>query len=537
MNVTRFAAQHTRELDALGAAILAEKSKKSEKGKAQKFQEFHFEEQKRHERRRATSFRSRRMPKRLQYATEAARKTGKDFHERCRKHRRRGDRNLKIGKRCLETHVWHAKRFHIRDAWGCAVPQRAHSVPDPRRVVSRGGAIMWDTSLCQTFRICGQFDSVTSFLGQVLAKGWYGMDVVNGHSRANIIFAGGGFPGELLFLPISGQCVALLRVHPSCGKEALSMLRKAEKRCECTVSDVSASMFSLAITGRGSKAALARCLSGANEACSSALQSLLSVPHLFPGMAMPLLLSADRESEIIDREANQEQVALLMTNFRQQVCTLVEKGRIGWHLRVWMSDRAPQFSLDGVPGILVQLPASSHGDLRDDGGWELFLPAFSFGGELWKRLHCEGQVVALGAAERRAYNVGLRRPTFPYDYVGSSSGRIEWEQYVAQECAHDRSRIKRHRLSVPFPSVSAYATIMESPDIKHVFVVASRRGRPTTGAFLYADDDLMIGFVTSSASYAGGAGSVGVALQEYAGRVRFRNPRSCTFHDAFLIHI
>ena len=202
-----------------------------------------------------------------------------------------------------------------------------------------------------------------------------------------------------------------------------------------------------------------------------------------------------------------------------------------------MSDRVPQFSLDGVPCILVQLPASSHGGLRDDGGWELFLPASSFGAELWKRLHCEGQVVALGAAERRAYNVGLRRPTFPYDYVGSSGGRREWEQYVALECAHDRSRIKKHRLSVPFPPMSAYATIMERPDIKHVFVVASRRGRPATGAFLYAND-LKIGFITSSAFYAGGAGAVGVVLPEYAGgRVRFRNPRSRSFHDAFLIHI
>ncbi|KAJ2785009.1 Ribonucleases P/MRP protein subunit pop1 [Coemansia interrupta] len=88
----------------------------------------------RHLRRRAASHNIKRVPKRLRAraAEEARRSAGGDAAQRSAaggsRHKRRRARSTRdeyarrqAGKRWLETHVWHAKRMHMRQAWGAMV--------------------------------------------------------------------------------------------------------------------------------------------------------------------------------------------------------------------------------------------------------------------------------------------------------------------------------------------------------------------------------------------------------------------------------
>jgi len=86
----------------------------------------------RHMRRRAVSHDVRRLPRRLRdkYASEKSKGGGNvpAAKRPSRKHRRRAGNLLQEYNRrqmkhfWMETHIWHAKRFHIANKWGCKIP-------------------------------------------------------------------------------------------------------------------------------------------------------------------------------------------------------------------------------------------------------------------------------------------------------------------------------------------------------------------------------------------------------------------------------
>ena len=70
----------------------------------------------------------------------------------------------------METHIWHAKRFHMGERWGVKYPTRCSDKSDRStyRLVQRNSACVIDRSYFTSFEIV--FDSNTSNQIQLLWK-------------------------------------------------------------------------------------------------------------------------------------------------------------------------------------------------------------------------------------------------------------------------------------------------------------------------------------------------------------------------------
>ena len=152
----------------------------------------------RHLRRRAVSHNPNRLPRRLRRAHVAIREksegkdaAGKKPKRPSRRYRRRPsnlleeyNRRQRKGSAWLETHIWHAKRFHMADMWGYKVPH----FPNDKcfRACHRAAAnkcLMRDVSYEPCIQIEGPIDEIVSKLSAVapgFAQGGQDDDVLGG---------------------------------------------------------------------------------------------------------------------------------------------------------------------------------------------------------------------------------------------------------------------------------------------------------------------------------------------------------------------
>ncbi|OQV20319.1 Ribonucleases P/MRP protein subunit POP1 [Hypsibius exemplaris] len=121
VNVIAFAEKRSREIRTLMESLSGKRTNKRI-----------FQQLPRHMRRRAMSYNVKRLPKRLRAAADVEISRAKKPKRPKNKYRKRG-RNKKLlfarrqqSKCWLETHVWHAKRFHMVERWGYKVANHAN---------------------------------------------------------------------------------------------------------------------------------------------------------------------------------------------------------------------------------------------------------------------------------------------------------------------------------------------------------------------------------------------------------------------------
>lgn len=114
IDVIRFASHRLRELELLNSeAFLGKENKKKSL----------FQMLPRHMRRRTMGYIRKRLPHRIRKASIIKPPTAKSSKRPSRKHRRRPsnlrkeyERRKRADKMWLETHIWHAKRFHMSES-------------------------------------------------------------------------------------------------------------------------------------------------------------------------------------------------------------------------------------------------------------------------------------------------------------------------------------------------------------------------------------------------------------------------------------
>ena len=130
-------------------------------------------------RRRAVSHNPKRLPRRLRPAHSSQRDKsggeGRVVKRPSRRHRRRPKnlieeyvRRQRPGRPLwLETHLWHAKRFHMSDLWGCKIP---HFPNDKAwRACYRAASskcLMWDFSYLKLIELEGNVDLLLTKLNE-----------------------------------------------------------------------------------------------------------------------------------------------------------------------------------------------------------------------------------------------------------------------------------------------------------------------------------------------------------------------------------
>ncbi|KAJ2905796.1 Ribonucleases P/MRP protein subunit pop1, partial [Coemansia aciculifera] len=274
----------------------------------------------RHLRRRAASHNVKRMPVRLREKAlsemkksaqssktlggESGKLTNAKKNNRYKRRRAKSVREeyelRQTGKRWLETHVWHAKRMHMKEMWGVMVAES----PNERSHRAAYRAAMektyaQDVSYYKTFEIAGQAEAIVQLIGCLVAPEELTIATscyVNGSRMAPLtLYRGGQYPlaalgpASALWKPaVEGEARVLwIRVHPCIGNEVLAELVNAQTTMpgssvqQLRIDDITCDLVSFELLGNQSTQMLHSILShsAAPDACgSSILQAIRALP-------------------------------------------------------------------------------------------------------------------------------------------------------------------------------------------------------------------------------------------------------------------
>ena len=155
----------------------------------------------------------------------------------------------------LETHIWHAKRFHMKTRWGHVVPQTPtdKSWRQTHRAMS-AGAVMWDLSYTKLIQMSGDTESLLDHLNQLTQSNTEKTFLFGPGERTAVVFRPGQYPGGVVssvsYLWRPGQPpdrqILWIWVHPASHQQLLDLLIEvcqlkpveAIKESECDCKDV-----------------------------------------------------------------------------------------------------------------------------------------------------------------------------------------------------------------------------------------------------------------------------------------------------------
>ncbi|KAJ2459110.1 Ribonucleases P/MRP protein subunit pop1 [Coemansia sp. RSA 2424] len=310
LDVTGFVEARSFEINALQRSLDSAKAA----GNARAFQTLP-----RHLRRRAASHNVKRVPVRLrekalsemQKSAQSSKTLGgsgkltnakkNNRYKRRRAWSVREEYELRqTGKRWLETHVWHAKRMHMRERWGAMVAdspnERSHRAAY-RAAMEKTYA--QDVSYYRTVEIAGQADAIARLVGCLVAPEELTIAAAcyaGGSRMAPLtLYRAGRYPlaalgpASALWKPaIEGEPRVLwIRVHPCIADAVLAELAGARASMpeppvrQLRIDDISCDIVSFELLGNQSTQMLHAVLSHAvaPDACgSSVLQAIRALP-------------------------------------------------------------------------------------------------------------------------------------------------------------------------------------------------------------------------------------------------------------------
>ncbi|KAJ2803256.1 Ribonucleases P/MRP protein subunit pop1, partial [Coemansia furcata] len=307
LDVTGFVEARSFEINALQRSLESAKTS----GNARAFQTLP-----RHLRRRAASHNVKRMPVRLREKAisemkksaqssktlgDSGRLTNAKKNNRYKRRRTRSVRAeyelRQTGKRWLETHVWHAKRMHMKEMWGVMVAdspnERSHRAAY-RAAMEK--TFVQDVSFYRTIEVAGQAEAIIQLVGCLVAPEELTIVTscyLSGSRMAPLtIYRAGQYPlaalGPVTALwkpAVEGESRAMwVRVHPCIADTVLSELVNARSLIQAQqlkIDDISCDLVSFELMGNQSTQMLCSILShtAAPKSCgSSILQAIRTLP-------------------------------------------------------------------------------------------------------------------------------------------------------------------------------------------------------------------------------------------------------------------
>jgi len=238
-----------------------------------------FQSLPRHMRRRAMSHNYYRVPLRLRYADALERikeKSGEAVgRSRCRKHLRRSKKLLTLEYRkrvrnektgfWLETHIWHAKRFHMKTLWGFKVPYFCNdkSERSTYRFVSHDCCIIDKSYYSWAYLQFKTILELSKFIENHTVKK-IPAAVLSGKKCFSTLWLENGkiiFPTQILINPDENQGIfaCLILLHPSCIQNFAKLYKNTENMVKFEILDYT-KMSTFSIYGKNSLQILANVL-------------------------------------------------------------------------------------------------------------------------------------------------------------------------------------------------------------------------------------------------------------------------------------
>ena len=168
----------------------------------------------------------------------------------------------------LETHIWHAKRFHMKKRWGYVVPETPtdKSWRQTYRALS-AGSVMWDLSYTKLIEMSGDSETLLAHLNKLTQSNTEKIFSFGPGEMTAVVFRPGQYPGgavtRVSYLWRPGQPPdsqsLWIWVHPASHQQLLDLLIEVcqlksveairEAGCDCKdIDEVSAAKLELKIS-------------------------------------------------------------------------------------------------------------------------------------------------------------------------------------------------------------------------------------------------------------------------------------------------
>ncbi|KAJ2009250.1 Ribonucleases P/MRP protein subunit pop1 [Coemansia thaxteri] len=310
VDVTGFVEARSFEINALQRSL--ESAKASRNARA-------FQTLPRHLRRRAASHNVKRVPVRLRekamsemkksaQSSKTLGESGKLTNaKKSNRYKRRRAKSVReeyqlrqTNKRWLETHVWHAKRMHMKEIWGTMIAdspnERSHRAAYHAAMEK---TYLQDVSFYRTVELIGPAEAITQLVQCLAAPGdlTIAMTCYASGSRMAplLLYRAGQYPlamlgpASALWRPANGDQLRTLwiRIHPAIADSVISELAGAKAVVAGPdaqyprINDISSNLVSLELLGNQSTSMLATVLAHATDPeslGSSILQSIRTLP-------------------------------------------------------------------------------------------------------------------------------------------------------------------------------------------------------------------------------------------------------------------
>ena len=133
----------------------------------------------------------------------------------------------------LETHIWHAKRFHMKKRWGHVVPETPTDKcwRQTQRALSTG-SVMWDLSYTKLIEMTGDSETLLLHLNKLTQPSTEKIFSFGPGERTAVVFRPGQYPGGVvtsvsyLWRPGQppGSQLVWIWVHPASHQQLLDLL-------------------------------------------------------------------------------------------------------------------------------------------------------------------------------------------------------------------------------------------------------------------------------------------------------------------------
>ncbi|CAE6421566.1 unnamed protein product [Rhizoctonia solani] len=395
----------------------------------------------------------------------------------------------------LETHLWHAKRMHMRDIWGYRLAERptAKSYRPSHRAAVHGSTLN-DVSYVATLEVAGKVDSIVYILKQCCDLGgigpWAARYMSGARTCQTHMYEFGTWPRGLIgpatafwkpeavtdskTTSESATRILWIRIHPAMLQDALSSLKIAlgqiseEDRPE--IADLSGDINAFELVGPRTNQVIHGALKPAGPRSEvkqfwQALANARSPGNFSPGIIVGLTVHDPRLSYpptnskvdethpssvtiLVPPDSKIAQSEIWEQSVRDKLRTpTYKKGQLdrrrsenlvpGTQLRPTVND-------DKIPLLLIQhtishgqAPSTNSDSSQSLHGWTMILPPSWSMPFLSSLTHTGTRVVGLSA--RHHQRLETRSPHFPDDYVGCSA----YTDMAKKQAEMERARWER----------------------------------------------------------------------------------------------
>lgn len=422
--------------------------------------------------------------------------------------------------RWLETHIWHAKRFHMAELWGWKVPF-APTMKQTRSLIAmtNESCTIRDISYLMIIEIKGNGDAIRERLRTMVDKNRVDIDSQKLKTLIMIeLYKVDGYPlktiGPVSLFWINKDMIWII-IHPILKNDLLSELK------DLNVNIIDGELNVFEVCGPQSTKVIRQSLQPSTENDDYLQKIIYGLPHpsaILPGFSIAYIASdprtypdhlEDKEGVKIDfNDEKKDYCESTLFSNRDFECQSDEEFNRKRAKLLFPMAEGPSGS---IPVILIQRYSTSKTGFG--ASWFVFVP-FGCGNIVFKKFVKQGARV-YGLEGARKIDLEAGRFNFPYDRPDTNAGLevITKEMFELSNKNNSRPKGKQIELNFyPFPNQFCISVESGINSYIRVCIKMAKRGIPSRFSTIYIPDETDYQHVNKVFEIKGSRTSIGMVL-------------------------